>query len=85
MQNFNVELGNKELYTAKNFSFDLVNIGSADLNIENITLSNKNIKMIFTKTPMTVLKNKSFTFVGYLNIVEFGDSTNVDYMDLDIS
>ena len=56
MIEFEIELGLKELYTLKNFSFDINNTGSADLNIIDVTTSSNNIQMGYIKTPFVIDK-----------------------------
>lgn len=85
MQEFNIDLGTKEIYSLKNQGFDIFNNGSADLQVDSIKLSSNNIIMTYTKTPFNIIMSKSYTLSGYLKIVLFGDSTGIDYIECDVS
>ncbi len=85
MQEFNVDLGTKEIYSLKNQSFDIANNGSADLSVDSINLSSDNIVMTFTKTPFQIIQNMTYSLSGYLKILTFEDSTAVDYIECDVS
>jgi hypothetical protein len=85
MQEFNIDIGQMNLFTLKNFSFEIQNNGSADIQVDNINVSSNNISLLFTKTPFYILQNTSFTASGYLKIIHYGDSTRYDYIDLNVS
>lgn len=85
MQEYDIELGEKELYTLKNQSFNINNVGSADLQVDNIKLSSDNIDILYTTTPFYIIQNNSFNFSGYLKIINFNDSTRIDYIECDVS
>lgn len=84
MNEYSVELGIKELYTLKNFSFDIINQGSADLQVDDIT-STENISLDYINTPFTIVKDTSYNMRGYIKIINIGDSINNDYIDLNVS
>jgi hypothetical protein len=85
MLEFNINLESKEVYTLKNFSFDIHNNGSADLQIDDIRTSSNNVSTIYTKTPFIIPQNKFYTLSGYLKIINIGDSTGNDYIECDVS
>ena len=84
MEEYSVELGIKELYTLKNFSFDIINQGSADLQVDDIT-STDNIQLEYINTPFTIVKDTSQSVKGYIKVINIGDSINNDYIDLNVS
>jgi hypothetical protein len=51
MQEFNLDIGQMNLYTLKNFSFEILNSGSADMQVDSIKTSSDNISLIYTNTP----------------------------------
>lgn len=80
----NINIGLKELYTLKNFSFDIHNSGTADLNILSVTYSD-NIKMSNVSTPFSIIKDTSYTVNGYIKIVNVNNSIGNDYIDYYVS
>ena len=85
MVEFEIELGLKELYTLKNFSFDIINSGSADLNILDITTSSPNVQLTYIKTPFVIMLSTSYTINGYLKILNTGNSIKNDYIEFSVS
>ena len=84
MKLFYVDIGIKELYTLKNFSFDIVNSGSADITVLNVTTT-ENIKMDFISTPFSIIKDSVYNINGYIKIVNINEVTNVEYIDFYVS
>jgi hypothetical protein len=84
MNEYNVELGIKELYTLKNFSFDIINQGTADLQIDEVTATD-NLKLEYVNTPFTIVKDTSYNMNGYIKVINIGDSVGKDYIDLNVS
>jgi hypothetical protein len=84
MQEYDVNLGIKELYTLKNFNFDIINQGSADLNVTDITTTS-NIDINYISTPFTIVQDTSFNMIGYVKIVNVGDSYREDHIDFNVS
>jgi len=84
MNEYSVELGIKELYTLKNFGFDIINQGTADLQIDDIT-STDNLNIEYINTPFTIVKDTSYNLKGYIKIINIGNSINKDYIDLTVS
>lgn len=85
MIEFNIELGLRELYNLSNFSFDIINTGSADLQIEDIIVSSENVQLSYIKTPFIIMLDTSFSLFGYLKILNNGNSYQMDYIDFLVS
>lgn len=85
MQEFNIDLGIKEIFSLKNFSFDIYNNGSADLQVNSIIASSPDIILVAASIPIQIIQNTSFTPSGYLKILYQGDQTNVYYIDFHVS
>jgi len=85
MNEFNINLGLKELYTLKNFSFDIINTGSADLQVDDITTSSENVQLSYIKTPFIIMIDTTYSIFGYLKILNNGISNNNDYIDFNVS
>jgi hypothetical protein len=84
MQEYNVNLGIKELYTLKSFNFDIINQGSTDLNVTDITTT-PNIDIDYISTPFTIVQDTSFNMTGYIKIINIGDSYKKDCIDFSVS
>lgn len=84
MQEQDVDLGIKELYTLKNFNFNIINQGNADLNITDITTT-LNIDINYINTPFTIVQDTSFNMIGYIKIINVGDSYRKDYIDFNVA
>jgi hypothetical protein len=64
MLEFNIDIGLKELWSLKNFSFDIINNGSADLQINDIIVSSNNIQIPYIATPFIIMQNVAYTLSG---------------------
>jgi hypothetical protein len=85
MIEFNIDLGLRELYSLSNFSFDIINTGSADLQVEDINISSENIQLSYIKTPFIIMLDTAFSLFGYLKILNKGNSFQKDYIDFEVS
>lgn len=85
MIEFNIDIGLKELQTFKNFTFDIVNNGSADLQVDEIIISSDNIQLPYIATPFIIIQNSTYPLSGYIKILNNGNSFHNDYIDFNIS
>jgi hypothetical protein len=85
MENFDIDIGSRELYSLKNFSFDIINNGSADLQIDSITVSSTNVELPYINTPFIIMQNTTYTIFGYIKILNAAISNRVDYIDFNVS
>ena len=85
MEYFDVDIGLRELYSLKNFNFDIINNGSADIDINRISTSSENIEIPFINLPFTIMQNSTYSMYGYIKILNNDKSFHNDYIDLDIS
>ena len=85
MQYFTIDLGPKELFSLKNFTFEIQNNGSADLSVDTISPSSKDISLISTSLPFYIIQNKAYTVNGYLKVLYQGDISGNYYIDFGVS
>lgn len=85
MLEFNIDIGLKELWSLKNFSFDIINNGSADLQINDIIVSSNNIQIPYIATPFIIMQNVAYTLSGQIKILNNGKSYKNDYIDFIVS
>jgi len=85
MENFDIDIGSRELYSLKNFNFDIINSGSADLQVDSIVTSSINIELPYINTPFIVMKNTRYTIFGYIKIINRSLSNRLDYIDFNVS
>jgi len=85
MVNFDIDIGSRELYSLKNFNFDIINNGSADLQVDSIAASSINIELPYINTPFIVMQNTRYTIFGYIKIINRSISHHIDYIDFNVS
>ena len=78
----NVNLGIKKVFTNSYLTFDVVNNGTTDLFVYDVTTSSNNIFLNYINLPITIPSSNNQTINGYLKILNMNDSTNNDYIDL---
>ena len=85
MQEFTIDLGPKEVFTLKNFSFNVQNTGSADLSVNSVHVSSNDITLLSTSVPFQIIQNSSYSPNGYLKILYQGDTTAKYHIDFNVS